>query len=428
MKFPMVAMSSSPSITCCPAHCERRAGWQALAGLQAGTGVVGLLRLARLGLSLGSSVSEQPPAQCAQRRRWRGCCLAVPSGVMAGVFREAEAVEQGGEGGGGAAGSASGARGWRGAKKLQSQIEEWWRSGREPDAAMYEAALQAIAEASRPPKAPGHVQAKRWDQGAALRLFRRICERGAALTVGMYNAVLAACARERAWEWSLYLLRDMEGRGLVPDSATFEHIVLACVRSHRWDWAVRMLSEMERRGLTPSLSTYHRVLDCCARLQEWRTVYELFRHMEASGVPLTSVAYEIAMRACGHGGNWRWALALLSEGRQQGCLPRESASYSAAMDACGSRRWVLAVELLAGMEREGLEPDQFVFAAAARACRAAEEEEHAERLDEQRVTAQERDKAAAAAAASARPAPDRRVRRPRAPPPEVMARLDWGLW
>lgn len=446
MKFLMMTRSSSPSITCCPACCERQAGWQSLAGVRASTGVIGLLRLARLGLSFaGSSTPEQPLSQCVPRRRGKGCLAAIPDGTAVepelcssmpsrpraadvniddSDLREDEPGDRGGK--------SYGVR-WQRAKRLHSEIETLWRRGLAPDAATYEEALLAYAQVSV--VAAQHRSSVRIvrvrtveTQGAAIRLLRQLCEHGAELTVAMYNAVILACVEEESWEWALYLLREMEERGLDPDQATFQNVIRACTRCNRWDWAVRMLSEMERRGLEPDLGIYHKVLTCLARMQQWKSIFQLFRHMEATGVPLTAFAYGIAVQACGQGGDWLRAVMLLSEGRERGCTPQFSSTYSAAMDACGSQsQWALAVELLAGMEREGLEPDQFVYAAVARACRAAEEEELAEVLEEQRVSARDREVEAATASPLSPKEEALAARwRPRSPP-EVMARLDWGL-
>mmetsp|Transcript_34394 Transcript_34394/g.95098 ORF Transcript_34394/g.95098 Transcript_34394/m.95098 type:complete len:428 (-) Transcript_34394:18-1301(-) len=427
MKFQMLVQSSSPSITCSPASSERRAhvlaGSQTLAGVRVGTGVIGLLQLARLGLSLGSSTLEQPLSQCLQRRRGKGCCSATPVSVSSEVSRAepccvmADICRQGSKvtecpDGALSVGECALAGDW---KRARARLEEMWRRGLVPDAAMYETAIMACA------------QTYQWVP--ALQLLRQMCERGVGPSLGAYNAALLVLARtrtKRGSEWALALFQEMEARGLQPDEVTFQHVIAACVRGYRWSWAVRLLFEMEHRGLQPGLALCNKVLQCCARQQQWQTVVRLFESMEASGLELDAEAYEIAARACGQGGQWRHAAELLAEGRRQGCLPRDTAAYSATIDACGQEsQWAQAVDLLAGMERHGVEPDQFVYAAAMRACKAGEQQELADGVAGRRAAAQE-----AAAAAAAAAGPDEAAWLPARPPPpsaETLRRLEWGL-
>ena len=133
----------------------------------------------------------------------------------------------------------------------------------------------------------------------------------------------------------------------------------ACERLGEWEQALALFDEMGARGVKVDTNTLHVAILACARGGQASRADGLLRRMEAFGRPPTAL-YNAAMRACAkHGHAHAGALDALTRMRRLG-VPRDAATYRAALAACQAGGVPARGELLSVVDWLLQEPEALV--------------------------------------------------------------------
>lgn len=213
-----------------------------------------------------------------------------------------------------------------------------------------------------------------------------------------YNAALTACERGGAWEEARLLLDDMSIEGHPPDVITY-HAAIACTRDAGTAQAAELADGLVRRmiadGLRPSVIGLTGAMRACNVAAEWPRALGLYALLDETGVPADAVAIREGLVAAAGAADWQAALRLLDAREALGEAvgegaggERTSAGAPAARAGGGGRgrgrgrgRGGRGGRGRGRGGRRAPPARSSDYALGARACRAAGQLEHAERLE-----------------------------------------------
>lgn len=216
------------------------------------------------------------------------------------------------------------ASGWQQALDILNELQQ--REDLEPDVVCYSAILRKLLRSRQ--------------HETALKLLAGLHDKGVMLDRITYNMVINSCPSLLA----MRLLRDMESRGIVPDSRSYtaairgsgssnkqavsrDTLISANVGEEQDDSAlpVDLINEMESRGVYPDVVTYNAALSVYGRQGDTNMVLELLRRMQKSEVQPDQITFTTAIKSCFEGHRFSDAFALLCESQQERFLPNFAA-------------------------------------------------------------------------------------------------------
>lgn len=219
-----------------------------------------------------------------------------------------------------------------------------------------------------------------------LALLRRLEEDGSAVNHIMYNASMAALAKNARWKEAVAILDRMTARGVFRDDRSFCSAMDACRAARKPDQAYDVLSEMREqwanargeaggRAAKPTPWCFNTVLAAFAKEGQARRALSLVEvDMAEEGVTPDHRTWSTLIDAYRAGGeSGRETVALLERMKRAGAEP-DIWCFNHCLNAASRRgEWELAFELLERMGREGVEPNSWSYSAVMKACANAEE-------------------------------------------------------
>jgi len=103
------------------------------------------------------------------------------------------------------------------------------------------------------------------DLRAADDVFRCLIEARLTPTQVTYGTLIARAGTWRQPALATAYYRDMQRRGIEPDTLTHNSLINAFAKAQDLEKALEVAASMRRKGLTPTIVTYNTLLDGCAR-------------------------------------------------------------------------------------------------------------------------------------------------------------------
>jgi len=152
--------------------------------------------------------------------------------------------------------------------------------------------------------------------------LREMESRGITPNTISYSAAISACEKEGQWQQALILLREMESRGISPGTISYNAAISACEKGGQWQRALALLREMESRGIVPDTISYSAAISACEKGRQWQQALELLREMESHGVLPNLISYSAVVKCCFDCQEFGIALRIVHEAQRKKCLPR----------------------------------------------------------------------------------------------------------
>ena len=199
----------------------------------------------------------------------------------------------------------------------------------------------------------------RWAQ--ALALYERMAAGGVRVEQRSFRLAMTSAMQLGRYETALHIWHRLLAAGLRPQREEYTVSMSACERLGEWEEALGLFDEMAAQGVKPDTNTLHVAILACERGGQASRADGLLRRMEAFGRPPTAL-YNAAMRACArHGNAHAGALDALTRMRRLG-VPRDAATYRAALAACQAGGAAARSELLSVIDWLLQEPEAVVRA------------------------------------------------------------------
>ena len=130
-----------------------------------------------------------------------------------------------------------------------------------------------------------------------MRVLCYLDEAGITATAYHYNPAIAACRKED-WRSALWLLMQMECKGVDLDTIAYNAAISACEMGGKWERALELQTEMERKGIVADTITCNALISACGKGGKWERVLELAREMERKGIVADTITYSALIPAC----------------------------------------------------------------------------------------------------------------------------------
>ncbi|GAB2254044.1 hypothetical protein Droror1_Dr00021853 [Drosera rotundifolia] len=141
-------------------------------------------------------------------------------------------------------------------------------------------------------------KAKMW--WAALEIYEDMLEKGPKpskmsfeLIKSYFNAMMNKARRSGKWRQAVKLLKKMEEKGLKPGTREWNVVLLACSRSAASAVAVLGFQAMVDRGLKPTTTTYVALLSALEKGKQYNRAFKVWEHMKNLGVKPNIHAFTI---------------------------------------------------------------------------------------------------------------------------------------
>jgi len=215
----------------------------------------------------------------------------------------------------------------------------------------------------------------------ALWLLGEMERRGIQPNLFCYNAAIGVCSSVGELQSAEYLVGKMSRCGIDPDVYTFTMLLKGCVcgrlghgpyqgsvKGPQWKSALRYLKEMSNRGIEPNAYSYTAAINVFAEARKLHKVDELFQEMKQAHIAPTTITFNSMIKAYGNLGKWKQVLAYLKDMEEIGVKPNVN-SYNSAINACAKAgQFRHAVDIFKAMERDQIPMDEITFNSMVKAC------------------------------------------------------------
>ncbi|XP_057424697.1 pentatricopeptide repeat-containing protein At5g39710-like [Lotus japonicus] len=239
--------------------------------------------------------------------------------------------------------------------EAEEVLEEMYHKGLTPHERTYTCLIHSFCQESRASK--------------AVKVFREMIDRGFSPSLDTYNAVIQTNAfAGTGIEVALEILREMPERGLTADAVSYCHVICALLLppEEKLGKAFEMKKDMDDKGILPDSVTYEVLIDNLCWVGRLSEAFDLFREMlHRGGFSPDEHTYFNLMNCYCLQGEFSKAFHLHHEMVHKGFLPDFVTGFSPSLVTynaliygyCSLGRVQEALEIFRGMPEMGLSPD-----------------------------------------------------------------------
>jgi pentatricopeptide repeat protein len=169
----------------------------------------------------------------------------------------------------------------------------------------------------------------------------------------VYNALLEVCCSVGNWAAGVRVKQRMVSEGVKANGYTHNIWIRLAGRCRKVDEAVFAFEEMHRLGLNRTLLTWNALIGALGAGGRWQEALGRFRGLPEGMTP-SVVTYDVVVRLLARAGRVDEALGVFEEMQGAGFAPRVQLYDVLARALFEQRRWVLFVELMETVEKQGL--------------------------------------------------------------------------
>ena len=211
------------------------------------------------------------------------------------------------------------------------------------------------------------------------------------------NASISACARNSAWQLSLWLFNQAGHTqqqhqtaayqhlfsALLPDSYSFNAVISSCVYGAVWQTALTYLHRAQQSGLPKKPVILTAASSACAIALKWQIALELASLscavVKSNDRQGALVSLGATLKACERGAQWSLACHTAWEALRTGLV--DSSACCAAVSACEkSQQWQHALSLSSSLVANLVKPNALLCGAVVSSCEYSREWELAMQL------------------------------------------------
>ncbi|TYZ59902.1 hypothetical protein PybrP1_009215 [[Pythium] brassicae (nom. inval.)] len=204
---------------------------------------------------------------------------------------------------------------------------------------------------------------------AALEVFEEIrAAKGAGLTVDVATALIELLGARKRFSECIDVLRYSREQGVRPRIHAYSSAIACCYQERMFVQALKVFEVMRNDGYVPKVVTYSRALSAALKSAQHELVLEIFDDMLRNKVETSIVIYNNILNSCARVGDGHSALGVLRAIKQRELPMTQSTYHSLAICAGKTGLSDLALEMLAGLLRDGFEPTMTIYNSAISAC------------------------------------------------------------
>ncbi|XP_078159957.1 protein LOW PHOTOSYNTHETIC EFFICIENCY 1, chloroplastic-like [Carex rostrata] len=141
-------------------------------------------------------------------------------------------------------------------------------------------------------------KAKKW--WAALEVYEEMLDKGPLpnylsfeLLAKNFTILMTSAGRRGLWRWALKLLKKMHQKGLTPGTREWNAVLIACAKAGETDAAVKIFQVMVQEGEKPTVHSYGALLNALGKGKLYDEAIRVWDHMLKVGVQPNLHAYTI---------------------------------------------------------------------------------------------------------------------------------------
>ncbi|KAL9688561.1 hypothetical protein QQ045_032984 [Rhodiola kirilowii] len=176
-------------------------------------------------------------------------------------------------------------------------------------------------------------------------------------TCQTYNIFIHGWCKARKLEEAYKVLKEMEKRGIRPDTVTYTSLIEAYCREKDFRKVEETLNEMREKGCRPSVVTYTIYVHSLGKAKQLTQSFEVYEKMKKDGCVPDASFYSSLITHLGKSGRLDDALDLYKDMLKQDVIPNLTTYNSLISLYCLHSREADALKLLFEMKKNSVKPD-----------------------------------------------------------------------
>jgi len=206
------------------------------------------------------------------------------------------------------------------------------------------------------------VCSRQGDAKMTLQLLQKMRADGVVITNVVYNTALATCVACQLIDEARKLLDEMNTFENVTDVITYNTIMKGYANLGLMDDCFHVYEMLVERGIEASQVTYGILLDGCINNKQVDRAAKVFDIITEKGCPMNTVLYTTLVKGFAREGKVDEAMRIYEHMCNDKSAAADVITFSLLLKVnCDADRLEKALELLDGMVKSGLKPDEVIY-------------------------------------------------------------------